>query len=651
MALHPSHHYDVRELTRACRTTIVATFGGLLIAVFVYRLMVAHSHRLRLITTLASSATSNYFAQPQGQILLFMQRHLLLAPLFKRRHNEPLMTVWGKLYLGTLPSRINAILLFVYILMNFLFCTLALPWTGNIGPEFKLEQPTKASLVAEFRGRTGVMAAFNLIPLFVCMMRNNYAGRIAGVSGGFNTWNLYHRWAGRIVAIESFAHMAAWMVNQVDHSGFGGISSAIKASRFLQMGLMVRESSLSCRLAQTELILGQAEVALVLIILFSVAPFRHAHYQVFLGTHQLCVLFFLSGVWFHCYIDQLPHIVYVDIAIGLWVGERLHRLFTLCHRNIRIGQNWSATMAEVTVVPAGEDAVRVSITMEKGWNYQPGQHAYLYIPRLSWTQSHPFSIAWSSAAKVSELEAEQVHAHPADPAASSCKGEADRTPTAGGDVASKCLAHRDLVVSAPKTTIHFVIARRGGFTGRLFSAAAKCNVHKDPEKGYAAPKRFLALVEGPYCNDVHDFDSFASLLFVAGGSGITHPLGYVRHLLAAAAERLVAARRIKLVWIVRDRKNIHWVRDWLDELWRLDAGRGVFAMEIYVTRPAPQSGRLADQSGGPRVKWYAGRPQMDVILAGMLAPPRMRHGRGALAVNGKTPSPHACFWGPPANGV
>ncbi|KAI5850107.1 ferric reductase NAD binding domain-containing protein [Tricharina praecox] len=432
------------------------------------------------------------------------------------------------------------------------------------------------------------MATVNMIPLFVCMMRNNYVGKAVGVP--FNTWNLYHRWAGRIVALESFAHMGAWTVNQVDHSNWAGVGVAIKGSLFFQMGLM-------------------AEIALFFLIFLSLSPLRHAHYQIFLATHQLCIAFFLVGAWLHCHIDELPHEKFVNIAIGIWAFERLHRLVTIYRKNVRLGKGWSLNSAEVKVAPAGEDAVRVSITMKKGWEFKPGQHAYLYVPRLSWTQSHPFSIAWSTTTpSLAEVQMQPLEVS-----------------------STTSLAHRNLLTSKPRTTIHFVISRRHGFTGRLYREAYKAAHSTDPEKVDIAPKRFLAFVEGPYCNEAHSFDSFSSLLFVAGGSGITHPLGYIRHLLVASSEGLVAARRIKLAWVVRNSRNISWVSDWLEELWRLDARRGMLEVEIYVTRPCSQYD--TDMSGGPRVKWFAGRPQMEVILAGMLAPTRMRGGRGALAVN------------------
>jgi hypothetical protein len=344
----------------------------------------------------------------------------------------------------------------------------------------------------------------------------------------------------------------------------------------------------------------------------------------------------LVGAWLHCYIDLLPQRRYVTIAMGIWMFERLHRLFTIYRKNLFFGRKWSANAAEIQVVASGEDAVRVSITMNKGWEYKPGHHAYLYIPRLSWTQSHPFSIAWSTVSP----SVDESNMLPLTPVSTMAVVD-DKSLASKIDFNSTTtLAHRNLLTTKPRTTIHFIISRRHGFTGRLFTAAAKGarNRFLDPEKVDDIPKRFLAFVEGPYSNESHSFDSFSTLLFVAGGSGITHPLGYIRHLLEASADNLAAARRIKLAWVIRDRRNIGWVSDWLEELWRLDAGRSILEIEIYVTRPSRKSTHHeTDTTGGRRVKWFPGRPQMEVILAGMLAPTRKHGRRGALAVNGTVP--------------
>ena len=76
-----------------------------------------------------------------------------------------------------------------------------------------------------------------MVPLFICMARNNFVGNAVEV--GFDTWNLFHRWIGRIVALESLAHMFAWIINKVDEAGWEGVNEALRISPFNQVGLLV----------------------------------------------------------------------------------------------------------------------------------------------------------------------------------------------------------------------------------------------------------------------------------------------------------------------------------------------------------------------------------------------------------------------------
>lgn len=202
----------------------------------IYRTVLASQHYTRRVASISSDLATHFFAQPVKGFRLFIEKHLLTAPLWRHRHNDPITGPLG-LHFGTLPSRIHGVLLFGYILSNVLYCTLWLPWTGRNGPEGKLAEPTKAALIAEFRGRTGVMATVNVIPLFICIVRNNYVGDLVGV--GFNTWNLYHRWIGRIVFLESHAHMIAWMVNKVNQSSWEEMNRTIAGSGFLLTGYLV----------------------------------------------------------------------------------------------------------------------------------------------------------------------------------------------------------------------------------------------------------------------------------------------------------------------------------------------------------------------------------------------------------------------------
>ena len=93
--------------------------------------------------------------------------------------------------------------------------------------------------------------------------------------------------------------------------------------------------------------------------------------------------------------------------------------------------------------------------------------------------------------------------------------------------------HRELVASAtPKKPImHFIISKQSSFKKALYdfaqSAAAAADLEK-PEKQCVL--KFLDLVKGPNGGH-HSFDSFGTVVLVAGGVGMTHCLGYIKHLL------------------------------------------------------------------------------------------------------------------------
>jgi hypothetical protein len=119
-------------------------------------------------------------------------------------------------------------------------------------------------------------------------------------------------------------------------------------------------------------------VSLFWILILSISPLRHSHYQIFLGTHQVLIFLFLIGAWSHCHIDQLPYEIYINIAIAIWAFERSHRIFNIYRKNGRLGRGFSVNVAEVRAVGGGEDAVHVSVIMKKGWEYKPGQHVRFF---------------------------------------------------------------------------------------------------------------------------------------------------------------------------------------------------------------------------------------------------------------------------------
>ncbi|PWW79784.1 hypothetical protein C7212DRAFT_349471 [Tuber magnatum] len=525
-------------------------------------------NRQRLAITVASSYTttaSHFYSLPPARWFSLLRRHLILTPLHKFRHNNPFIVIIPapaiKIHLGSLPSRLNFIIIFLYLLSNVLYCTLYLPWGGSVGPGGKFREPTEAALIAEFRGRTGVMAVVNMVPLFVCMARNNFVGQVVGI--GF----------------DSVVHMLAWAVNKVDQAGWKGLNEAVKTSHFYQVGLM-------------------AEIALILIAVLSASPLRHANYEFFLSVHQLLVVFFVAGVWWHLYIDILPQMVYCNFAIAIWVADRVFRILRILRNNIRWRRRGlSCSVAEVSPLEGG-DAVRFSVELSTPFKYRPGTHAYLYVPRIGWWQSHPFSIAWSSIEESTQMV------------------EMTQTPE-----------RWEIQNSTPTTatpqaaTVHFIISKRNGFTKALYDAAQSAAATADPEKPETrCALKVLGLVEGPY-DGHHSFDSFGTVVLVAGGVGITHCLGYVRHLLHRYSEGTVATQRVKLVRVIRKSEHINWVSDWLEEILRMPLCR-----RVHTTI----SGNGWAGRGG-LVKVHVRRPEFETVLEKVV---RRRVGATAVTVCG-----------------
>lgn len=188
--------------------------------------------------------------------------------------------------------------------------------------------------------------------------------------------------------------------------------------------------------------------------------------------------------------------------------------------------------------------------------------------------------------------------------------------------------HRELVASntPKKTTMHFIISKHSGFTKALYEAAEKAQ-GSGTEKGEGASLQVVGMFEGPYGGH-HSYDSYGTAVFVAGGVGITHCIGYVKHLLQGYNENTAAMQKIKLVWVVRKVENIEWAADWLEEVLRMPHVKQVVEVDIYITRPS-EAATSSNWSGrGGVVNLYVGRPDFEVIIEKVV-----KRRIGAMAVN------------------
>lgn len=76
-----------------------------------------------------------------------------------------------------------------------------------------------------------------MIPLILLAGRNNPLIWILGIS--FDTFNLIHRWIGRLVVVEALAHTLAWMVSKSLRVGWQSMLESLPSSQFYIWGMVV----------------------------------------------------------------------------------------------------------------------------------------------------------------------------------------------------------------------------------------------------------------------------------------------------------------------------------------------------------------------------------------------------------------------------
>ncbi|KAE8149061.1 ferric-chelate reductase [Aspergillus avenaceus] len=498
----------------------------MIVIIFAWQTSLQLSSHLRRLATFTDHS-QQYHRIPDSR-MVWLKQHLLYAPLLRTRHNEE-WQLSRAINMGTLPSRLHTFLLTLFVVMNVALCTTTLPYAS--------EESTVAGLI---RNRTGYMATVNLFPLLVMAGRNNPLIPLLRVS--FDTWNLIHRWLGRIVVLEALAHVIAWLVPKVQQHGW--------STAFRVLGKPFMFNGLMCMLA------------MLVILVQSPSPIRHAFYETFLHLHIALACIAIGFIWHHVYRYSCRYYLYA--AVAFWACERLTRLLILVYRNYSAGHHTTATLE-----PLPGDAVRVTLSLARPWTFSPGQYLFLYIPSISGWTSHPFSVAWSETTTLNPNLLE--------------KGlEPTTQPT------------------EKATSISLLIRRRTGFTDRLYKAAL------------SNPGSVSALVEGPYGN-LHSLDSYGTLLLFAGGVGITHCLPFIRHLIQGFNEGTVAARRVTLVWIIQSPEHLEWIRPWMTSILGMEGRRELLQIKLFVTRPRnPRD----VQSPSATVQMFSGRPDTRTLVEG-----------------------------------
>lgn len=212
------------------------------------------------------------------------------------------------------------------------------------------------------------------------------------------------------------------------------------------------------------------------------------------------------ALWHH-----LKNLLQQRVLLGtviLWGLDRVGRLGILIWRNC--GKR--RTTATVEALPGS--VARVDVDVSRAWNSRPGQYMYLYIPCLGLWTSHPFTVAWKSM---------------------------DSGSLSWDEKRSSSDSFATLLGGSQATTMSVLVKGQDGFTKKLLEKA-----ERSPEGRIKA----MALAEGPF-GGIHSLASYGTLLLVAGGIGITHPMSYLHEVVTKFAAKKSATRKVHLVWMVR----------------------------------------------------------------------------------------------------
>ena len=525
----------------------MAAIAILLLLIRIYQLL--NSHLRHIFSLTADKQQQNYYTFDKSTLWPTFKRQVLYAPLGKKRHNREFQFS-RSVNVGTLPTRFQTLILLLYIGSNIAYCCILDYGNSN-----------KAALIAEVRGRTGVLATANMVPLVLLASRNNPAIPFLKVS--FDTFNLLHRWMGRVVVAEAIAHTIAWGANSVEAKGMHATMDSLGGDTFLQFGVV-------------------GSVAMAVILFQSPSAIRHAFYETFLHLHQCLALMAVIGVYVHIEVAKLPALPYIRAVIAIWAGERLTRLFRLLYLNLSCRHG--STNVVVEALPG--DACRVTFNLPRHITVRPGSHVYAYLPSVSFWMSHPFSVAWTS----SDSEPP-----------TGLRSESPATPLTPASLERQHKGLSSRHCWKDPTSVSLVMSAREGMTRKLYKRAMAANKRVIRMSGY---------VEGPYAG--HDsLASYGTVILFAGGAGITHHLIQIRHLIASAQAGTVATRRIVLIWTVRTVEALSWVRPWMDEILKMEGRRDILKVQLFVTKPGERRDMVSPSS---TVKLYPGRCIPGVIL-------------------------------------
>jgi hypothetical protein len=181
---------------------VLIALAGLVVLLFIYRVIISTQRFIRALVCMGKEKQA-YFQTPNPYFAMF-KKHILYAPLLGNRHMKEFRPLpW--LHMGIIPSRMQTLFITAFVGMN---ATLTVIDIDFGGPEDQV--------LNKLLARSGTLAVVNLIPLVLMAGKHNPLISILNIP--YSTFNMMHRWLGRIVTLESITHAVAWLISSYHRS-------------------------------------------------------------------------------------------------------------------------------------------------------------------------------------------------------------------------------------------------------------------------------------------------------------------------------------------------------------------------------------------------------------------------------------------------
>jgi predicted ferric reductase len=285
---------------------------------------------------------------------------------------------------------------------------------------------------------------------------------------------------------------------------------------------------------------------------------RSKAYEVFLYLHIPASFVYVGLLFWHCK-NYLTSWHYLFATITIWIFSYVLRIFNLNWVN-----PWRLSWLigdEAAITLMSENCIKVTIPTQLKW--RPGQFVYLRMPGISVMQNHPFTI--------SSLCSEDF-------------------PSEYGE------QYRDCTL---------VFRPFGGFTRKVLDTA----IEKGPFKTYRA------YLDGPYGGMQREMAAFETVIFFAGGSGITAIVSQLLNLIKRMRDGKAVTRKIEVVWALKRLEAMDWFREEL-RICRENAPPDTVTCQFYVTASVRQS-KIAEMNRRPRPISNIFNDKIDGFVAGI----------------------------------